>query len=195
VPRHIVPFLVARTHLKDPICPSLSHPPSLTIVNGKLAWLRFLIRIMEFHNIHIQGKIHSYCDNLSIVQETKSTNDFDTIRSKMQADYDVLNEIIISQHTIQRGGVELCDTRHVKGHQDDNNNTELSWEAQLNIAADDIASTTLAKMRRRGEKPTNDPMPNCEAYLTDHTGELFTSTEVCIMKWRWSEFRLQTKWE
>jgi hypothetical protein len=107
---------------------------------GYLAILRFLLHYKAYHQLTLETSpmIH-LCDNKSLVSRSPdayrsappNSHDF------LKPDYDVQMQIIA---TIKELDIDI-HTKHVKGHQDDDKTyDQLSYEAQLNIQADRLAT-------------------------------------------------------
>eukprot|EP00978_Attheya_sp_CCMP212_P007874 scaffold18320_cov37-Attheya_sp.AAC.2 len=112
---------------------------------GYLAILRFLIHYRAYHQLTLEmSPMMHLCDNKSLVFRSPdayrsappSSHDF------LKPDYDVQMQIIA---TIKELDIDI-HTKHVKGHQDDDKTYgQLSYEAQLNIQADRLATQAWQK--------------------------------------------------
>jgi hypothetical protein len=65
---------------------------------------------------------------------------------------------------------------HVKGHQDQQRQKELSREAKMNVVADHLATVTLDEMAVHKEPEAAIPFPAAKCYLL-HKGEIISSHE------------------
>jgi hypothetical protein len=99
------------------------------------------VHYKNYHQLTLElsNKFH-FCDNKSLVGRSKDTyaSAPPSSFSFLKPDYDVQMEII---KTIKELDIEL-ETQWVKGHQDDHrDHTQLSYESQLNIQADILATS------------------------------------------------------
>ena len=134
---------------------------------GHLSWLRFLQRYTEYFGISkVTCLIQNYCDNLGIINISHPKTWWDTGRTVLHPDYDVINEIRITQEDLQEQFPKLKPGVHVKGHQDKTvAYHDLSRPAQLNVIADRAATKALNLARQNKDPPEYYFMPNCTAYL------------------------------
>jgi hypothetical protein len=111
-----------------------------------------------YYSTHISMAIHKYLNNISnnpisinttIYSDNKNVVDtVNQFRYKhiiplkcfSNADFDILYSIIQLTRNIP---ISTLKTKHIKGHQDRNNNTNLSYPATLNIRADVLATIAL----------------------------------------------------
>ena len=131
-----------------------------------LSMLRYLLHYQRFHNITLESssKIH-YCDNKSLVFRSP-----DTYRSAppnshdfLKPDYDVQMQIMQTIRELDT----VMPTLHVKGHQDkDIPESELSYEARLNIQAD-ILATRAWKHHKCGHKHVHYPASECSLFINN----------------------------
>jgi hypothetical protein len=100
-------------------------------------------------------------------------------------DYDILIAISNEQKQLIHSNIRMLNSKHVKGHQD--NNTlfhQLSRPAQLIVAADELATTGLRQVQLLRQPPATTPNPHCPIYLQDQ-GILSTSKELHTLRWKW----------
>ena len=146
---------------------------------GLLSAIIFIHLYTKYHDISINSNkiIHS-CDNMGVVQRIKwmEIRSIKTANESLTPDYDVQAQI---EATYKSMGITF-QTNHVKGHQDREDTTaknhqqrlrqgqdgkkELSWEATLNIAADELATNARKKItpKMRREQIL---YPACKAHL------------------------------
>jgi hypothetical protein len=153
---------------------------------GKLAWINFLHHITMFYNITTRCSIQSYCDNKAIVQTTQTHHQYNRMSLAMCPNYDVLRTIAIKQQQLISASIRLGNTMYVKAHQDRNKKHHtLSPEERLNVRADELATLALSL--------TGDPeyiLPHGMAFLSMDNA-VISSNEQNILRWRYSEFKLQ----
>ena len=64
------------------------------------------------------------------------------------ADYDVICQIQANVQKLKTITLDLCEFCHVKGHQDQDIEYEkLSWQAQLNMIANELTSQQLTVIK------------------------------------------------
>jgi hypothetical protein len=158
---------------------------------GKLAWICFSKRFIEYHGIKAVCRVRSFCDNSSVISHTRFSHRHLRTNTALKADWDVLRAIAIEQAILSRYIDKLEEGLHVKGHQDKApGNEPLTEQAELNIAADAIASKTLETMAAKGVTTRFIPLDSCMAYLTSDSLAQ-TSGERETLRWSWSGLRLQ----
>jgi hypothetical protein len=154
---------------------------------GKLAWIVFLKRFIEFHHIRVYCTIESFCDNKTVIEQTDKGTQFERTSDALMANYDIIKEI----HSQQEDLMETIETylhgRHVKGHQDTKKKVcQLSLQEWLNVQADQLASQAIVGDSTEIAFFT----PSCKAYLVNR-GEIQGSKERSTTLWKWSELQLQ----
>jgi RNase H len=100
----------------------------------------------KLHNLPQKANcLRIICDSKSVIDKINSIRNVWGMTTKYftSPDSDILTAIAVIIQKIRKnyGKVELI---HVKGHQDRNNNKELSEDALLNIEADHLATASLA---------------------------------------------------
>ena len=158
---------------------------------GKLAWLCFLLHYARFLGIEIKCKIKNFCDNISVVRQMAAMRE-KTARDARQPDFDVIWQILETQDQLKQQAKQLCLMEHVRGHQDRNIPFEkLSQPAQLNVAADALATKALRRQPQdSSEPPKMIDLPACSAYLIN-AGEIQSSQEAKTLRWKWSDLKIQ----
>jgi hypothetical protein len=131
---------------------------------GWLSVLRYMYHFQNYHQISFEQckKIH-YCDNSSLVSRSPSTYRSAPTSSfeYLKADYDVQMQII---QTLKAIGTEM-PTIHVKGHQDDTKSkSTLTYQAKLNIRADELATQAYQKYYRHTPH-VHYPASKCTLYI------------------------------
>jgi hypothetical protein len=131
---------------------------------GAIALFTFLKQYRIYFNITDIPKIQQYyCDNITLIKQLQSDNTMKPYPSQyIQADYDAHMAL---QSAIKEIPGSLTVT-HVKGHQDRKIKTlrTLTWQAQLNVIADDLATQAKMILIQRRRK-TFEPLLSAEAYL------------------------------
>ena len=130
---------------------------------GALACFRFLYRYMLFHKLadtKLSIRIQYYCDNDSLIKTLRSLLAAPTLFPKdmTRSDYDLIVSIL---RTIRDIALPVF-FHHVKGHQDHQPRPHLSWEANLNILCDAMASSSL---QTATPHPLVTPTPLCPLQL------------------------------
>jgi ribonuclease HI len=153
---------------------------------GVLSWMIFISRYREFFSLSTHCTIAAHCDNLSVVNSTNKIHNR-KLKDAIDPDYDVACDV---RHRF----VELMQyfpttIQHIKGHQDSKTPiAELSWPAQLNVKADELAD----KGHECRSYITLDPIPINRAKIFLICGKsIICSGEKSILRWRWREFILQ----
>jgi hypothetical protein len=154
---------------------------------GKLAWITFLIHFAKFKKIDIKCRIASFCDNMAIVRNTTISNTMESSAKALSPNFDVIKAVSVYQRKLKGIAIGLCDTQHVKAHQDQRKKYNLSTEEKLNIKADQIASETL---NQAAELEYSYELPGYEAVLLKE-GKAQYSGESGLLLWRKAEFELQ----
>jgi hypothetical protein len=158
---------------------------------GKLAWICFLKRYIEYHGIKVECRVRSFCDNESVIRHTRFSHRHLRTNTALKADWDALRTIAVEQDRLSSYIDRLNEGAHVKGHQDSvKSSTPLSQQAELNIAADAIASAVLDRMIANRIVPRTVQFDSCNAYLTSDS-IVQTSGERETLRWSWSGLRLQ----
>jgi hypothetical protein len=158
---------------------------------GKLAWICFVKRFIEYHGIKTECRVRSFCDNESVIRHTRFSHKHLRANTALKADWDVLRTIAIEQGSLSWHIDRLEEGLHVKGHQDTTKSTTtLSEQAELNIAADAIASALLERMLANRISPRFVFFNACIAYLTSDS-TVQTSGEKETLRWSWAGLRLQ----
>lgn len=157
---------------------------------GKLSWLTYLNHYTIFHKININCTIHSYCDNMAIVNQTSTGSDYKKSCLAMLPNFDVLKAIYDQQIILKNKNIKLLDSRHVLGHQDKVKAlNKLNRQETLNIIADEMASAALESISI-STKHYSYTLPHCKAYLFMDE-KIQSSLELYTFKWRHQEFQLQ----
>jgi hypothetical protein len=130
-----------------------------------LSQLRFILHYIRYYNVTLENsvKVH-FCDNKGVISRGPDTyrsalpNSFDFLK----ADYDVQMQIM---HTIRTLDTEIPSI-HVKGHQDDDDTPieQLSYESQLNIKAD-LLATKAWQQYRCGHPLVHYPASKCSLII------------------------------
>lgn len=130
-----------------------------------LSLLRFLLHYIRYYKVTLENsiKVH-FCDNKGVISRGPDTyrsappNSFDFLK----ADYDVQMQIM---HTIRTLDTEIPSI-HVKGHQDDDDTPieHLSYESQLNIKAD-LLATKAWQQNKCGHKFVHYPASRCSLII------------------------------
>eukprot|EP00957_Ditylum_brightwellii_P211626 15366393-Ditylum_brightwellii.AAC.1 len=151
---------------------------------GLLAALRFIYRYIQYNNMLLDHELLlHFCDNSTVVSQMKYPNKtmITNPTNFTQPDWDIQMSIT---HTVRQLQLEV-NTKHVYGHQDTRNrpnlmampNTphknkmnkskKLTWEAQLNIRADELATQALNNIvHTTPSKTTFHYIPQAKIYLT-----------------------------
>ena len=131
---------------------------------GAIALFSFLKHYRIYFNItDIPTVQRYYCDNITLIKRLKSDTTIKPYPSQfIQADYDAHMAL---QFAIKEIPGDLIIT-HVKGHQDRKLPTlrTLTWQAQLNVIADDLATQAKMILFQRRRK-TFEPLLPAEVYL------------------------------
>lgn len=153
---------------------------------GVLSWMIFIHRYSDFFSLSTYCTIAAHCDNLSVVNSTNKIH-HRKLNEALDPDYDIACEV---RHLF----VELMQyfpttIQHVKGHQDSNTPiAQLSWPAQLNVKADELAD----KGHECRNYITLEPIPTPRAKIFLVSGKsMICSGEKSMLRWRWREFILQ----
>ena len=113
---------------------------------GMLAILRFLFHFIQYHNIKTKSKLKIYSDNEGLIIRVNQIKDKTEIRPRrgMLSESDVELQIRDTLQILQSDAT----LHHVLGHQDNNkDNNELSWPAQLNIQCDTLATDKIKTLK------------------------------------------------
>lgn len=159
---------------------------------GKLSWLCFLCRYCEFFDIDIKCSIDQYCVNDALIKKTNEKATKQTVASlALASDYDIVKQIATVQDFARTISKEIGYGSHVKAHKDRTTPYhKLSRPEQLNLEADKLATIALIDAMNLKEDPPTIPFPACKAYLISGTTRV-TSKELNLLRWKWSEFKLQ----
>ena len=137
---------------------------------GNLAGLSFLKRHIECYGIqvHPECRFVAVCDNEKLLQRLaelrKIPKDKRCASEFVRADVDVSLTIPQLELPFRYAAI------HVKGHQDNHAPTnELSWEAQLNVYADRLATEALMAQLGDDQPATCLPLPGCNSFLIHHS--------------------------
>jgi hypothetical protein len=159
---------------------------------GKLAWITFLKRFIEYFHCNPKCIIMSFCDNKAIVTSTKFKNMYHSSRHSLCPNYDVLRAIALSQTDLSKSCKSIEETKHVKAQQDaTKSDDKLSTEERLNIKADALATETLRQLISADEIHEEWHLPHCFAYLRSGPS-ILSSAEIYTSRWKFSEFNIQT---
>jgi hypothetical protein len=162
---------------------------------GKLSWMVFIHRFLQFTNIKVKCGLESFCDNKSVIEQTKTTETMEECYKAMMPNYDVVNEIVMQQQKIMVQISAYKAGAHVKGHQDRNKaKKDMTLEEKLNVSADELATQVLKQMQKQDCKPEDLQLPSCNAYLMSN-GTLVSSNERRTLLWQWAEFNIQQYYE
>jgi len=132
----------------------------------------FLHEYTSFYDVHTTCSFVSFTDNLGLIRrlELLLRSDITSPRWTTATDFDVLQELVLLRQQYPFIPVPT----HVKGHQDRNADpTTLPWPAQLNVAADHLATYALHRDWTVPKYPT---LPSCKAYLLKNK-TIITSAE------------------
>ena len=139
---------------------------------GRVAGLLFLNRYCEYIGCKTSRKtLESYCDNMDAVRLSQPTvNPWYSPGTTLKPNWDAYTQAHVLTKDLQKvlQFVEPC--QHVKGHQDDEVEFEdLSWQAKMNVYADDQATIMLdnyPKTTKADKKRWRELLlPACPAYL------------------------------
>eukprot|EP00536_Pseudo-nitzschia_multiseries_P004803 jgi/Psemu1/10877/gm1.10877_g len=105
---------------------------------GQLAALLFTACFQEYYKVEIPH-LEVYCDNSEVSRRGTNHHQYGTPypNTTMTAQFDLTEQIY---QTTQTAALQI-QYKHVKGHQDDDPNAILSWEAELNVFVDKLADT------------------------------------------------------
>jgi hypothetical protein len=106
---------------------------------GMLSMTLFLLHYCKFHDIEVtNNNLCHYCDNSTVVGRMQwfQERDINTPNSHLSPDNDVQSQIEATMQELQT----TFPSQWVKGHQEQKEGEELTWEAKLNIEADTLAT-------------------------------------------------------
>ena len=135
---------------------------------GALSVLRFLIRFIQHHQIETMAPPQGFCDNESIVENVKeaSSHTEHFANTTLKADWDVINEIVVSRREL----LHPPSLTWIKSHQDDHKPYEqLSLPAQLNVDADNLAESYMIHHCDQHRKVAMLPHSGCILHLPEGT--------------------------
>jgi hypothetical protein len=130
---------------------------------GMLAALRFLYRFIIYHNLNTNHRILLVCDNQSAIKYATPPRHQGSAIYNNHADYDVAHEIHVTIGLLPMP-IKL---QWVRGHQNRSSDiSHLPREAQLNIIADDLATSFHQRESQAARShPCAHPFPSCHASL------------------------------
>jgi hypothetical protein len=138
---------------------------------GRISILLFLVRYVEYRGKPYSTSLQAitYCDNSGVLTTEKR------LKRGVESPYRQLNPDHDALVTIAESSAKLPEnfrTKHVHGHQDNAlEYEELSRPAQLNVDADELATTALQSALAEGATaPQMIPLPSCQAYLLNREG-------------------------
>jgi hypothetical protein len=158
---------------------------------GKLSWIVCINQIIKFSKIKVKCHIKSYCDNQTLINQTKIQKRLDRVSEALLPNFDVVKEII-KQQDILLTVINTYDYgEHVKGHQDRTKALDkLTIPEYLNVKADELATDALKS--HLFEKPNDRDIkfPSCNTSLM-RDGKIISSKERYTTMWTWAEYNLQ----
>ena len=119
---------------------------------GMLSMHRALLRLREYLGVEVHCQIQMYCDNLALVRRMSQGTEI----SHRCPEYDVVKAI---RTTLQELQLPRTLYRHVRGHQDTQKKTKLTYPEILNVEADQLAEnahedkTYRTRVPRIGHNP------------------------------------------
>jgi hypothetical protein len=72
---------------------------------GKLSWMVFIHRYMQFTHIKVKCGLESFCDNKSVIEQTKTMETMEECYKTMMPNYDVVNEIVMLPRALAWTGI------------------------------------------------------------------------------------------
>lgn len=110
---------------------------------GVLAASILLIEVTRFCNLSVKSgtKVQFYVDNMGVIDRIQRHRHVRIqLGEYMSSDMDVELQILHELESLGQMGYNVVPFRHVKSHQDKHTPIhQLSWEAQLNVEADQLA--------------------------------------------------------
>eukprot|EP00536_Pseudo-nitzschia_multiseries_P002339 jgi/Psemu1/5315/gm1.5315_g len=107
--------------------------------SGQLAALLFTACIQKYYKIEMPH-MEVYCNSSEVSRRGTNHHQYGTPypnTTTMTAQFDLTEQIY---QTAQKAALQI-QYKHVKGHQDDDPNATLSWEAELTVFVDKLADT------------------------------------------------------
>ena len=112
-----------------------------------LAILRILHHTIIYYKLDTKSKKRIYSDNKGLIERINQIQHKKIIppRRCMLSESDIELQIWATLQTLNTDSI----LQHVLGHQDQGETTPLTWQAQLNIRCDELASNTLTKIKKK----------------------------------------------
>ena len=142
-----------------------------------LAWLVFLNKFCEFHDIHSSVPILPFTDCTKLLPYMTSSATHNAKPDPTRADYDVTESIHTHFIALSKRFPNIRDGAHVRSHQKPPYNDRESW---LNHRCDTMARSQLSHTLT----PYSDVLPQGRVSIVSETGA-HTSNETTVLRWRW----------